>query len=144
MSRNQRIALLVSTLAVAVVAFLILRPTGDDKPAQKSEPTAKTTEGSTTQTAEAKPGPKVEKLAVRGGQPVGGKKTFKFTKGETALIEVTSDKAGEVHLHGYDIEKEVGPGKTTKLQFKTTIEGVFDLEDHASDAKLANVEVGPQ
>ena len=26
-------------------------------------------------------------------------------------IEVTSDTADEVHLHGYDIEKELVPGK---------------------------------
>jgi hypothetical protein len=144
MSKNQRLALIASTLVVAVVAFLVFRPTGDDEPAKKSQPTAKTTQGSDTQRAEAKPGPSVDKLALRNDQPVGGKKTFKFTKGENAAIDVTSDKAGEIHLHGYDIEKQVGPGKTTELRFKADIEGVFDLEDHASDAKLANVEVGPQ
>jgi hypothetical protein len=144
MSKNQRLALIASTLVVAVVAFLIFRPTGSDEPAKKSQPTAKTSQGGKTQTEEANPGPTVDKLAVRNGQPVGGKKTFKFTKDENARIDVTSDKAGEVHLHGYDIEKEVNPGKTTKFQFKADIEGVFDLEDHASDAKLANVEVGPK
>ena len=50
---------------------------------------------------------------------------------------MTSNKPSEVHLHGYDIEKEVQPGKTTTIRFKADIEGVFALEDHDSDARLA-------
>ena len=83
-------------------------------------------------------------MEIRNGKPAGGKKTISFTSGENARIDVTSNKPAEVHLHGYDIEKAVQPGKTTTIRFKADIEGVFELEDHDSDAQLASVEVKPK
>ena len=144
MSRNQRAGLIVGAVVVLVAAFLLIRPTDEDKsPKPASSPqTRSTTPG---RTAEAKPAkPPTPTVEIRDGKPAGGVKTIEFTSGDSAEIDVKSNKAGEVHLHGYDIEKPVQPGKTTVLRFKAKIEGIFTLEDHDSDAELAKVKVSPQ
>jgi hypothetical protein len=45
-------------------------------------------------------------------------------------ISVTSDHADEVHVHGYDIEKEVRAGGTVTIDFTADIPGQFEVEAH--------------
>ena len=146
MSRNQRLGLIAGTIVVLVVAFVLIKPTDDSKDSPKKAATTETTTTQAkTQTAEAKPKPpEVPTVEIRNGKPVGGKKTISFTSGENARIDVTSNKPSEVHLHGYDVEKEVQPGKATTIRFKADIEGAFELEDHDTDVLLASVEVKPK
>jgi FtsP/CotA-like multicopper oxidase with cupredoxin domain len=144
MDRRQRVALLaVAAVIAAVVAIIAVGSGGSD---DKSDTTASTTQATqpgdttqqpqetttTTETAPAPPEPVVEKIEIKDGQPVGGAKKISVKKGEQVEIDVTSDAAGEAHLHGYDIEKELQPGKTAKFRFKADIEGVFELELHPS------------
>ncbi len=145
MSRTARLALIAGTVAVLVVAFVIINPTGDSEDPPPPPQRATTQQQTTTQTAEAKPKPPpVPTVKIRDGKPAGGKKTISFASGENARIDVTSNKPAEIHLHGYDIEKPVQPGKTTSVRFKADIEGVFEFEDHDSGQQLASVEVKPQ
>ena len=142
MSRNQRLGLIVLTLVVLIVAFLLLRP---DEQSEEPSPQRATTQTETqtkTQTAEAKPQP--ASVTVRDGRPAGGVKTLGFSSGESAHIDLTSNRPGEIHLHGYDIEKRLQPGKTTVVRFKADIEGIFELEDHDSGQELAKVKVSPR
>jgi hypothetical protein len=80
-----------------------------------------------------------------GGQPEGGVQTIEAKKGETVHFTVESDQEGEAHLHGYDIEQEVAPGKPAVFDFEATIEGIFDLELHldGDEAKIAELRVEP-
>ena len=48
-------------------------------------------------------------------------------------IVVSSDAADEIHLHGYDIEKNAAPGTPARFNFKANIEGVFEIESHAAE-----------
>jgi hypothetical protein len=142
MSRNQRLGVIVGAIVVVVVAFVLIRPTDERKEPALAPKQAKDTTPTETQTAEAKPKPPT--VSIRGGKPAGGVKTIEFSSGSSARIDITTDKPAEVHLHGYDIEKPVQPGKTTVLRFKAKIEGIFTLEDHDSEAELAKVKVSPQ
>jgi threonine synthase len=45
-------------------------------------------------------------------------------------ISVTSDHADEVHVHGYDIEKEVSAGGKVTIDFTADIPGQFEVEAH--------------
>jgi FtsP/CotA-like multicopper oxidase with cupredoxin domain len=141
MSRNQRLGVIVGAIVVLVVAFVLIRPT-DDKEEPAPAPEQTKTSPTKTQTAEAKPKPPT--VTIRDGKPAGGVKTIEFGSGSSARIDVTTDKPAEIHLHGYDIEKPVQPGKTTMVRFKADIEGIFELEDHDSTAELAKVKVSPQ
>jgi hypothetical protein len=49
------------------------------------------------------------------------------------VIVVRSDVADEIHLHGYDIEKEAGPGRPARFRFKANLEGQFELESHVAE-----------
>jgi hypothetical protein len=50
--------------------------------------------------------------------------------GDHVHLRVTSDHADEVHVHGYDIEKEVSAGGTVTIDFTADIPGQFEVEAH--------------
>jgi hypothetical protein len=138
-----------AAVVIAVVAFFIARSLGDDDSASKktsaSTPAATTTETTTnpTATTENRPEPGVRAvLRVRGGRPVGGVRRIVAKSGDPVRLVVRSDGSGEIHLHGYEIEKEVAPGKPVVFAFKAKLEGVFDIELHP-DTKLATLAVEP-
>ena len=54
-------------------------------------------------------------------------------KGQQVTLEITTERAGEIHLHGYDVEApevEVQPGDTATFKFKATRPGQFIIELH--------------
>ena len=152
MSRNQRIALVVAAVAVAVLAFVIAQP-GDDEdggeqaattPAQTETETAPgdggtpaPTEAETEEEPPPPPEPEVTRIQMRDGTVVGGAKDIEVTRGDTVRIVVTSDAPDEIHLHGYDITRTPEPGKPARFQFRADAEGAFEIESHvAEDAGL--------
>jgi heme/copper-type cytochrome/quinol oxidase subunit 2 len=149
MSRNGRILLIVAALVVAVAAFVLLRPSDDDdtdKAASTSTATTRTTETrpeTETETAPARPAP--DRITVRNGQPVGGVKKLTATRGDTVRLVVSSpDTSEEVHLHGYDISRNVAPNRPAAFRFKATIEGAFEIELEHTKVQIATLEVQPQ
>jgi hypothetical protein len=56
-------------------------------------------------------------------------------------IQVTSDTADEVHLHGYDIEKELVPGKPTTISFVANQSGIFEVELHKANVVILHIQV---
>lgn len=156
MSRNQRIGLVVGALIVAIVAFVVAQPGDDDDSTPSSSGTQTQTQttpddgGATeTETQPEEPAePPVTRISVKGGVIAGDVQSIEVAKGDTVRIVVTSDVEDEIHLHGYDIEKEAGPGKPARFKFKADVEGAFELESHvAEDAGkeplLARLLVGP-
>jgi len=148
MSRNQRIGLVVGALVVAVVAFVVAQP-GDDDDSGGSQRAATTTQTEgTTETPAPPPKPEVTRIQVKGGVVAGGVKEIDAEKGETVRIVVTSDTPDEIHLHGYDLEREAEPGRPARFRFKADVEGVFELESHAAEHAgneplIARLVVGP-
>ena len=146
-------------LAVAAIAVALAGCGGDDSAASEtttetsteSTMTATTpteTETTPTETAPmvtttAKPAPKTVTIRVVGGVPQGGIARPKVKKGDRVVIVVRTDAGEEVHMHGYDIERTVTPGKPVRLPFTATIPGRFEVELHHPDALLAVVEVRP-
>jgi FtsP/CotA-like multicopper oxidase with cupredoxin domain len=154
MSRNQRIVLVVGALVVAVVAFIVAQPGDDDDstPSSSGTQTQTTADDATDTETETQPEepaePPVTRISVKGGVIAGDVKSIEVAKGDTVRIVVSSDVEDEIHLHGYDIEKEAAPGKPARFKFKADVEGAFELESHvAEDAGeeplLARLLVGP-
>ena len=105
---------------------------------------AKTTDTTTVTTATTPAAqPQVITIHVVKGVPQGGIQRPTIDKGEKVVLVVDTDSGEAVHLHGYNIEKEVVPGKPVRLPFTATIPGRFELELHPTDALLAVVEVKP-
>jgi heme/copper-type cytochrome/quinol oxidase subunit 2 len=134
MTRNQRIGLIVAAVAVAVLAFVIASPGGDDDGGSAAESTPATGTGGQTNTeAPAPPAPEVARIQIRGGKVVGGPPEIHAKKDDTVVIVVSADAPDEVHLHGYDIEKEVQPGQAVRFQFTANLEGEFEIESHKAE-----------
>lgn len=144
----------IGATAVGVVVllslFLVLRPNDGGEGA----PPVTTTEASpsetdtgettpTTETATAPSGPTQIRIVVRGGQPVGGVKRPTVRQGERVVLVIRSDVADEVHLHGYDIKRDVTPGAPAQLAFRATIAGRFEVELEGQGVLLADLEVRP-
>jgi hypothetical protein len=95
-------------------------------------------------TAPAAPAePAATRISVRGGDPVGGVKTIEVEKGDRIRFTVSSDQSDEVHVHGYDIERPVGPGAPASFNFSADADGIFEVELHGSGAQIASLEVQP-
>jgi hypothetical protein len=65
-------------------------------------------------------------------------------KGQQVTIEIATQRAGELHLHGYDQEAPevaVEPGDTATFKFNATRAGQFVIELHTPD-EGPEIEVG--
>jgi heme/copper-type cytochrome/quinol oxidase subunit 2 len=138
MTTGRRIALLVAVVVVAVLGFIILKPSDTSKKAS-SVPSTATTKG---KPGPAKPGPAVL-IKVRGGKPVGGISKIRVKKGDTVRFAVSSDVGDEVHVHGYDFKKVVKPGGKVTFSFPAKIDGVFEIELEKRAEQIASLEVQP-
>jgi FtsP/CotA-like multicopper oxidase with cupredoxin domain len=143
MTRGQRLTFLGIAVVIAVVAVIVLAGGGGEtdqgaKSAQTASPTASGGEETATPTATATPTPKPPPLLQAGSV-----KTLTFNQGDTVRFRVRNDKAEEVHIHGYDIKKELEAGKTETISFKATITGIFEIELEGSATQLAELKVEP-
>jgi hypothetical protein len=105
--------------------------------------TETTTETSSPEPKPAKPKPRMIVIVVDQGRPRGGIKRPKLEKGEKVVIVVRADAGEELHVHGYDIEKPVTPGKPVRVPLTASIPGRFEVELHHPDSLLAVLEVRP-
>ena len=96
----------------------------------------------TTQTAPAAQA-KVITIRVVGGVPQGGIQRPTIAQGDKVVLVVRTDSGEAVHLHGYNIEKEIVPGTPVRLPFTANIAGRFEVELHPTDTLLAVLEVKP-
>lgn len=152
-----RFLLVIGVVAVLVVAFLALRPSTDDPESVAAAPTtaapapapaATTTTTTTAETAPAPapkpaPEPAVPTIKVANLKPVGGVRKIKLDKGDELRFDVTSDRGESVHLHGYDIEKPVAPGRAASFSVGAKLEGIFEVELENSAVPIAEVTVNP-
>ena len=82
-------------------------------------------------------------ITVVNGQPQGGVQTVSYKKGDQIRLKVQSDVADEIHVHGYDLKKDVAKGGSVTFNFKATIEGRFEVELENAGTQIANLEVTP-
>ena len=60
-------------------------------------------------------------------------------KNAGAVIVITSDVADELHLHGYNLKRDLTPGKTARLPFRATIEGTVEAELESRGLPLVRI-----
>ncbi len=75
---------------------------------------------------------------------MGGPRRIRVRHGDTVRVEVTADVSDEVHVHGYDIEEEVGPEEPARISFYADLTGRFDIEDHETEAVIGTLVVRPR
>lgn len=65
-------------------------------------------------------------------------------EGDNVTLRIKAARRLNLHLHGYDIEKEVKPGETTTLSFKADKTGRFEIEAEGTGTKLGALVVEPR
>lgn len=123
---NSNTARVLAGLAIVIVAIVLLVVLkGSDS---GSDP--KTTTGLTT-------------IVVKNGKPVGGIAQLTYDKGEQVRFKVESDVSDEIHMHGYDVMKDVEAGGSVSFDFPATIEGVFEAELEDRKEQILELTVNP-
>jgi hypothetical protein len=158
--RDKRLLWVLAGAAAVVVLFVVLRP-GDDEDdggttaptttevtattATETETTETETETQQPPTTAPPPAPDVitVRLTVQGGRPVDGVARPSVKQGRRVRIVVRSDVADHVHLHGYDIMRDVAAGRPAQLSFIAEIPGRFEIELEDSHTQIAELEVRP-
>jgi hypothetical protein len=145
--------IIAGAVAAVVVLFVVLRGGGDDgtetnaatttTPATTTSATpteeATTTEATTTSAV----APTIVNVEVSGGKVVGGPQTHEVPFKKRLVLVVTSDIADEVHVHGYDLMKDVEAGGTVRFSFVTNLSGTFEFELEDEHLRLGELSVPP-
>ena len=97
----------------------------------------------TTETTAPPTGPTEIRIAVVNGAPKGGIVREKVEKNDRVVLVVRSDVSDHVHLHGYDVMRDVAPGAPARLAFKATIPGRFEVELEDRGVQIADITVEP-
>ena len=105
------------------------------------ETTTTTVETETTTTDESKP--TVVSIVVVDGVPKDGIVRESVDKGVRVVLVVSSDVADEIHVHGYDVSREVAAGGTVRLPFIAKIPGQFEVELENRGVQIADLTVNP-
>ncbi len=102
-----------------------------------------TTTTSTTTTTTTTPDDGVTRVdvTVANGAVVGGLEVVSVPVGEPVVLTVDADVADEVHLHGYDLFAQVGPGAPASIEFTADIPGIFEVELEGARLPVVELEV---
>jgi hypothetical protein len=82
-------------------------------------------------------------IVVKNGEPVGGVQELEYSAGDQIRFEVRSDVADEIHVHGYDLMKDVSAGGAVTFSFPAEIEGIFEVELEGRKEQIAELRVNP-
>ena len=153
MSRSQRLTFLGIAAVIAVVAVVVILAAsgGDDEDGgtQASAtqtatptPTEDQPEASPqeTETPTPTPTPKPKPPLLKGGKVT----RLEFKEGDTVKFRVVSPVAEEVHIHGYNIAKDLEPNKEITVSFPATIEGIFEIEYEHAGEQIGELRVEPK
>jgi ABC-type glycerol-3-phosphate transport system substrate-binding protein len=111
----------------------------DGTTASSTETTTETTTTDTTTTDAEKP--TVVNIVVVNAAPQGGIARQTVDKGDRVVLVVQSDVADEIHLHGYDLSRDVTAGGTARLPFTATLPGRFEVELESRGVQIADLTV---
>jgi heme/copper-type cytochrome/quinol oxidase subunit 2 len=135
-SNTTRVVAGIVVVVVAVVLFVVLRDDG------KSD-NEKVEEQTKTEHVGANGSPEITTIVIKHGKPVGGIVQLTYNEGEQVRFKVDSDVSDEVHMHGYDIGKDVKAGGSVTFDFPATIEGVFEAELEDRKEQILELTVNP-
>jgi hypothetical protein len=132
--------------SACLLAVTVIAGCGSDEgtTAETTDTTTESTTTETTTTETAPPaGPTEIRIVVVNGAPKGGIVRETVDKDDRVVLVVESDVADEIHLHGYDVSRDVEAGGTARLRFTATIPGRFEVELEERGLQIADITVEP-
>jgi len=139
MRSRRAIALLLAMAAVLVGLYVCFRPQLPKMPDAATDSAAPATAPNA-----GSPLRREFALTVAGGKLVSGPAVIQVTQGTQVTLRIRSDRADELHLHGYDLHARIDPGAPAELTFTTDKTGRFEFELHHSHVVLGALEVRPE
>lgn len=148
-SRARRAPLLLPLLLAAVTACAGTSPTAAPT-ASSSDPAPASSAPAPSGTAASRvpPSPvpataEVTRLTLElaDGEVTGDTPLAQLTLGRPVRLEVTSDVADELHVHGVDETVDLVPGETAALEFTPESPGRFEVELHDARRVLTRLQV---
>jgi hypothetical protein len=127
-------------LAITAIAGLTACGGGDST---STETSSSATTGGQEAATGGSDGAAVETIVIRNGEPVGGVQELEYSAGDTVRFTVRSDVADEVHVHGYDLMKDVPAGGSVSFSFAAEIEGIFEVELEEQQEQIAELRINP-
>lgn len=88
--------------------------------------------------------PRTLEWRVQNGRVQQAPASLAVQQGELLRLSITSDRADQLHLHGYDRALALKPGVPAVLELTADHSGRFDLELHHSGLELGALEVQPR
>lgn len=138
MTPRRAIALLLTAAAVLAALYVWFRP-------QPRMPSAATDAAAPAEPSNAATAAPVEfDLTVAGGKLVSGPAGIQVAKGTQVTLRIRSDRADELHLHGYDLHVRIAAGTPAELRFTADKTGRFEYELHHAHLDLGAIEVRPE
>lgn len=143
-----RLLIVGAAIVAVVVLFVVLRPDDGDETTPTTPATITTANTTTIREPSVpppprRPAPAVVRVTVRDGTPVGGVRRVTVGKGRRVTLIVTSNVADHVHLHGYNIMRDVAPGMPARISFRATIVGTVEAELEDRRVPLARITTQP-
>jgi len=80
-------------------------------------------------------------VVIAGGKVSPSGATIKAKVGQTVRVTGTGDVEEQLHIHGYDKEIEISPGKPGAVTFKADTKGTFEIETHETAKLVAKLVV---
>lgn len=74
----------------------------------------------------------------------GAVREFTVREGDTLTLRITTDRKVLLHIHGYDLKRELVPRETAVLSFAATLSGRFEIEDELTERTLGVLVVEPR
>ncbi len=102
--------------------------TVSESPESTDQPSTETSQPSTADEPDPAESELVARADLSGGELTVDSRRVEATVGDTIVIEVTSDEAEHVHVHGYDLIVDVQPDRPAQLSFVADSAGSFEVE----------------
>jgi len=135
----------LAMFVLAVVAGFALASCGGEGDGELTRTQTQTTEGAgTTQPPPTSTiSPKMILVRIEDGVPVRGVERVTVRKGDRVIISVFSDVADELHVHGYDVSRDLQRGRAVALAFTADVPGRFEVELEERGVQIAELTVEP-
>jgi hypothetical protein len=128
MSTTPRAALLVAVTVLALAGLYVLFRTAGSEPS----------------TVGAQP--RMFELSIVNQRLVDGSATLSAPQSEQITLVITTDRPGELHIHGHGQEIALEPNREARLTFRAERVGRYPIElhSHGGETSLAAIEVQPR
>ena len=123
----RRALILIPILLVGLAGlFFLLRPTASAPVASSPTPS----QASPERAQEKAP----QDVAIKKETMTPNEVTVK--EGDRVRLRITSDEPVQLHLHGYDLEKDITANEPAELEFDATTPGRFQIENEQTHKQL--------